>query len=102
MKHQRVGGGHLVKLGTSTTMVQEVLVITPTIRDGGNKGMIIVASTLQKVPIFTKHDVKDMAQQVASNPVSTTWGLLTTVFEKAYARPYVLEFCNLGLACTMH
>jgi hypothetical protein len=72
VKHQCVSGGHLVELGTSTTMVQEVFVITPTIRDGGNKGMIIAASTLQKVPIFAKHDVKAMAQQVAFNLVSTT------------------------------
>jgi hypothetical protein len=33
-------------------MVQEVLVITPAIRDGGNKGVIRAAFTLQKVPIF--------------------------------------------------
>jgi hypothetical protein len=44
-------------------MVQEVLVITPATRDGRNKGVIRAASTLQKVPIFAKHDVKAMAQQ---------------------------------------
>ncbi len=60
MKHQCVGGGHLVDVGTSATMVQEVLGITPVIVDGGNKG-VIVASTLQKAPIFAKHDVKAMA-----------------------------------------
>jgi hypothetical protein len=96
MKHRCVGGGHLVDPGTLATMVQEVSMITPTTRDGGNKGVIIAVSTLQNVPIFTKHDVKAMAQHVASNPVSTTWGLLIVVFEKACARPHVLEFC-LGL-----
>jgi hypothetical protein len=42
-------------------MVQEVLVITLATIDGGNKGVIIVAFALQKVPIFAKHDVKAMA-----------------------------------------
>jgi hypothetical protein len=62
-----------------------VSAITPTIRDGGNKGVIRVVFTLQKVPIFAKHDVKAMAQHVASNPVSTAWGLLTAISKKACA-----------------
>jgi hypothetical protein len=66
-------------------MVQEVLAITPTTVDGGNKVVIIVAFALQKVPIFAKHDLKAMAQQVASNLVSTAWGLLTTGSKKACA-----------------
>jgi hypothetical protein len=70
---------HLVDIGTLTTMVQEVSVITPTTVDGGNKGVIIVASTLQKDPIFAKHDVKAMAQHVAFNPISIVWGLLIVV-----------------------
>jgi hypothetical protein len=85
VKHQCVGGGHLVDLGTSATMVQKVSTITPATRDGGNKGVIKVASTLQKVPIFAKHDVKAMAQQMASNLVSTAWGLLIAISEKACA-----------------
>ncbi len=62
MKHQCAGAGGLVDVGTSTTMVQEVLAIAPAIVDGENKGVIIIPSTLQKVPIFAKHDVKAMGQ----------------------------------------
>jgi hypothetical protein len=75
MKHQCVGDGHLVDLGTSITKVQEVSAITLTTRDGGNKGVIIAASTLQKVPIFAKHDVKAMAQYTSRNPLIYDWCL---------------------------
>jgi len=102
VKHQCVGGGHLVDVGTLATMVQEVSTITLATGDGGNKGVIITTYVLQKIPIFAKHDVKTMVQQVASNPISIMWGLPTIVFENAYAQPQVLEFCNLGLVCTMH
>jgi hypothetical protein len=85
VKHQCESGGHLVDVGTLATMVQKVLVITLATGDGGNKGMIIIISTLQKVPIFAKHDVKAMAQQVTSNLVSITWGLLIVVSKKVCA-----------------
>jgi len=73
VKHQCVGGGHLVDVGTSAIMVQEVSGITLATGDGGNKGVIITTFSLQKVPILAKHDVKAMAQHVASNLVSITW-----------------------------
>jgi hypothetical protein len=46
VKHKCAGGGHLVNVGTSTTMIQEVSTITPATRDGGNKGVIIITSAL--------------------------------------------------------
>jgi hypothetical protein len=46
MKHQCVGVGRLVDVGTLITMVQEVSMITPTTVNGGEKGVIIVASAL--------------------------------------------------------
>ncbi|CAM6008942.1 unnamed protein product [Sphagnum balticum] len=68
-------------------MVQEVSAAAPASGDGENRGVVMSPSPLQKVPIFPKHDVKSMAQKVASHPVSTVWGLLTAVSEKARARP---------------
>jgi hypothetical protein len=62
VKHQCAGGGCLVNVGTSATIVQEVSMITLVTVDGGNKWEIIVAFALQKVPIFAKHDVKAMAE----------------------------------------
>ncbi len=46
IKHQSAGGGHLVDVGTLATMVQKVSTITLATVDGGNKRVIIVASTL--------------------------------------------------------
>jgi hypothetical protein len=46
VKHQCVGGGDLVDVGTSTTMVQKASTIAPTTVDGENKGMIIAPSAL--------------------------------------------------------
>ncbi len=69
---QCAGGGHLVAVGTSAIMVQEVWMITPTIGDGGKKKVIIHAFELQKVPIFAKHDVKAMVQQVDVSHTDTT------------------------------
>jgi len=63
-------------------MVQEISAITLAIVDGGNKGVMIVTYVLQKIPIFAKHDVKAMAQQVAYNPISITWSLLTIISKK--------------------
>jgi hypothetical protein len=51
--------------------------------------VIISTFALQKVPIFAKLDVKAMAQQLASNPISTMWGPLTVVSKKVYARPHI-------------
>jgi hypothetical protein len=96
VKHQSAVGGHLVDVGKSTIMVQEVSTITPSTIDGGNKGVIIATSTLQKVQFFAKHDVKAMVQQVASNLVSTAC-LLIAISEKACAQPKYWSFATLGL-----
>jgi hypothetical protein len=69
--------------------------------------MVTFSFALKKILIFPKHDVKSMAQRVASQPVLIAWGVLIIVLEKAHACPQVLKQNNLGHwlvtnHCNMH
>jgi hypothetical protein len=69
--------------------------------------MVTFSFALKKVSIFPKHDVKSMAQHVASQLVLITWGVLIVISEKTRACPHLPKQNNLGHwlvtnHCNMH